>query len=467
MARARAKSRPLPAARATVRRDWVPLLLLVGTIAVYVQTAHFGFVNYDDPDYTTGNPHVRAGLTLAGVAWAFTHSFAGNWFPLTWISHMLDVSLFGLDAGRHHLMSVVIHASAAVLLYLALRRLTLPQWPSAMVAALFALHPLHVESVAWIAERKDVLSALFCMLTLWAYARYAERATTGRYALALAAFALGLMSKQMLVTLPLVLMVLDYWPLQRGLKVREKLPFLALAAAAAIAAVLSHNEAGARASLDIFPLGLRIQNALVTCVVYLLKMVWPSGLAVFYPYATSLLLPAIGSAILLAAITWSALRRPYLLAGWTWYLITLAPVIGIVQVGAQARADRYTYLPMIGVSIAAVWGVAELLRTQPRVLAAIGMAVCVACAMLTYIQVGYWQDGVTLFRHTIEVTRDNYVAHFNLAAALEERGENAEAAAHLNEAVRIRPRFAVARAELAARGNSEVAGTKHVTSEMF
>ncbi|MGP8246140.1 MAG: tetratricopeptide repeat protein [Bryobacteraceae bacterium] len=449
---AKAKSAPAPATgRAT---DFgIAVLLLAAIIAAYGQTLRFGFVNYDDPDYVTANVHVRNGIAADSVAWAFRHSFAGNWFPLTWLSHMLDVELFGLDSGLHHLTSVAIHALATLLLFAVLRRITKSRWPSAMVAALFALHPLHVESVAWIAERKDVLSAFFWMLTLYAYAGYAARPGPARYALTLLAFCLGLMAKPMLVTLPLVLLLVDYWPLARGVRILEKLPFLALSAAVSVVAYVVHRGAGATASFEIFPLAVRLENALVSYAVYALKMFWPSNLAVFYPYSRgSLAVPATFAGIGLAAITFlsirMAARRPYLIVGWAWYLVTLAPVIGVIQVGAQARADRYTYIPMVGLSIALVWGAAEILQAWPRVRAALAWSVCAACLVLTWSQVRYWRDGVSLFRHAVDVTTDNYVARFNLASALGARGEDVEAAGQLAEAVRIRPNSAAARAEL-------------------
>ena len=431
----------------------IAVLLVAAIFTAYGQTTHFGFVNYDDPDYVSANAHVRAGITPEGVGWAFGHSFAGNWFPLTWLSHMLDCELFGLDSGRHHLTSVSIHALATLLLFLALRRMTSARWPSAMVAGLFALHPLHVESVAWIAERKDVLSAFFWMMTLYAYARYAARPGPVRYGLTLAAFSLGLMAKPMLVTLPVVLLLLDYWPLARGVRILEKVPFLVLSAAVCVITYVAHREAGATASLSIFPVAVRLENALVSCAVYIIKLFWPDHLAVFYPYSRhSLAVPAALAALGLVTITVvaarTAARRPYLAAGWAWYLVTLAPVIGLIQVGAQARADRYTYIPMIGLTIALVWGAAEILEPWPRARAVLAWSLCAVCVALTWSQVRYWQDGVSLFRHAIDVTTDNYVAEFNLASALDERGEGVEAAGHLAEAVRIQPNSAAARAEL-------------------
>ena len=434
--------------------DWgIAAGLVVAIFLVYGQALSFGFVNYDDPDYVTGNPHVKAGFTVDGVAWAFRHSFAGNWFPLTWLSHMTDVQLFGLNAGPHHLTNICLHALSAVLLFLFLQRVTKARWPSATVAALFALHPLHVESVAWIAERKDVLSAFFWMLTLWIYAGYAARPGRVRYGLTLLAFALGSMAKPMLVTLPLVLMLLDYWPLGRGLKIVEKLPFFVLSAACAVVTFLVHRDAGATASLDIFPLGLRLENALVSYAVYARQMFWPGSLAVFYPYSRSGLgIEAGVAAVVLIAVTVYVIgvagTHRYVFVGWVWFLVTLVPVIGLLQVGAQARADRYMYIPSIGLSIALVWGAAEVLRRWPRVASGLAVAFCAIYAVLAWSQVRYWQDGVSLFRHTVEVTQNNYMAQFNLASALNSAGDSTRASKELAETVRIEPRFAMAHAEL-------------------
>jgi len=404
----------------------------------------FGFVQYDDPVYIANNPHVSGGITWSGMVWAFTHSFAGNWFPLTWISHMLDCQLFGLDAGGHHFTNLAIHTAATLLLFAVLRRITQARWPSAMVAALFALHPLHVESVAWIAERKDVLSALFWMLTLWAYARYVARPGPARYGWTLLAFSLGLMAKPMLVTLPLVLILLDYWPFVRGFRMLEKLPFLALSAVASVVTYAAHAQAKAVVSLETIPLGVRVENALVQCAAYIGQMFWPSGLAIFYPYPTgSLLVPAALAAIGIAAVTaaaiWMARKRPYLIVGWLWFLVTLTPVIGLIQAGQQARADRYMYIPMIGLSVALVWGVAELLQARPQAQMALTAATCAACIALTWTQVRYWENGVKLFQRAVDVTGDNYVARFNLAHELRENGDDAGAIRQLEEAVRIRP----------------------------
>jgi len=458
------KTRRQSAKPKTANDLWIFLLLAAAAFAAYWQTLHFGFVNYDDPSYVTQNVHVNAGLTWEGIVWAFTHSLAGNWFPLTCLSHMLDCQLFGLDGGLHHFTNVCLHVLATLLLFAVLRRITTARWPSAMVAVLFALHPLHVESVAWVAERKDVLSAFFWMATLWAYAKYVARPGRVTYAVALLAFCLGLMAKPMVVTLPLVLMLLDYWPFARGLRIVEKLPFLALSAAASLVTYVVHESAAAVISLESLPLGRRIGNALISYAVYMGKMFWPTRLAVFYPYPTgSLLAPAILAGLGIATVTALAVRmarqRPYFIVGWLWYLVTLAPVIGLIQAGQQARADRYMYLPMIGLSIALVWGAVEILQPWPRWEAALGVGAAAACLLLTWIQVGYWQDSVSLFQHAVDVTPDNYIARFNLAGSLDARGEGAEAVVQLSEAVRIRPNAETARAEfgrlLAQQGRTE------------
>ena len=432
---------------------WIYLLLAVAVLAIYGQVLHFDFVTYDDPDYVTANPHVQAGLTWAGFAWAFRTSFAGNWFPLTWLSHMLDVSLFGLDSGWHHFTNTWLHALTTLLWFALLKRLTGSRWRSALVAFLFALHPLHVESVAWVAERKDVLSGLFWVLTLWAYTAYADRPAPLRYALTLLLFCLGLMAKPMLVTLPVVLLLLDRWPLQRGTKILEKIPFFAVSLAVSLVTVFVHNEAGATASLSLIPPVVRFENSLISYVAYFFQTLWPAGLAVFYPYPTgSLLLPAVLAGIALAAVTLCVVRayprRPYLAVGWLWYLITLLPVIGLVQVGAQERADRYTYIPMIGLAIALVWGISETLERFPRIRIALAGAVCLACLALTWQQLQYWRDSIALYRHAIDVTAENYVARFNLAVVLEKAGDRVGAAEQLRETVRIRPRFAPAHSAL-------------------
>jgi tetratricopeptide (TPR) repeat protein len=448
------KPRPKPiSSRAQAGELWIYLLLAAAVFVAYAQVLHFDFVTYDDPDYVTANPHVLAGLTREGIAWAFRSGFAGNWFPLTWLSHMLDVSLAGLDAGRHHFTNLWLHALSTLLWFALLQRLTGARGRSALVAFLFGLHPLHVESVAWVAERKDVLSGLFWPLTLWAYAAYAARPAMWRYLAALCLFCLGLMAKPMLVTLPLVLLLLDRWPLQRGTKLLEKLPFFAASLAVSVVTFQVHREIGAAATLNLIPLAMRLENSLISYRVYLLQMLWPANLAVFYPYPQgSLAIPGAIAGVVLAAITVFAMRafprRPYLTIGWLWYVVTLLPVIGLVQVGAQAHADRYTYIPMIGLAIALVWGAAEALEPRPRFQPALAAAVYLVCLALTWQQVQYWRDSISLYRHAIAATDENYVARYNLAGVLENRGDLAEAAAQLRETVRIRPRFAPAYSEL-------------------
>jgi tetratricopeptide (TPR) repeat protein len=405
----------------------------------------FGFVNYDDPDYVTNNPHVQQGLTADGAAWAFTSGEAANWFPLTRLSHMLDVQLFGMAAGWHHFTNVLLHALASVLLFLFLNRATRARWPSAFVALLFALHPMHVESVAWIAERKDVLCALFWFLALWAY-------VSNRRVLTVAAFCLGMMSKPMIVTLPFTLMLLDVWPLRRPVGVRDKLPLFAITAAGAAVTYAVQHASGAVKAIGTLGIG----NALVSYIVYLAKFVWPSGLAVFYPYPTDLpLWEPLAAAIALVGITAAVLhwRReyPYLLVGWLWFLGTLVPVIGIVQVGAQARADRYLYVPMVGLGIMVAWGTADLFRKRPRVVAAAAAAVCLAFAGAASAQIGYWHDSGTLFAHAIAVTDGNYIAEHNLGAYLmEQPGHLSDALPHLQAAVRLRPDSGTANSDLGA-----------------
>lgn len=437
--KARPKTPPAAQPR-LVSNLWIYAALAVATLAVYAQAMGFDFVNFDDPDYVTRNAHVVHGLTGKGIAWALTSGYGANWFPLTWISHMLDCQFFGLDAGWHHLTNILIHVAASLLLFAFLRRATGARWPSAFVSFLFALHPLHVESVAWIAERKDVLSAAFWFLALWAYVRYSERPDAGRYALVAAAFCCGLMAKPMIVTLPFVLLLLDFWPLRRRLRIREKLPLLGLSAMVAAITFEVQQAAGAVKALDALPLGLRVQNAVISYVWYIWKMLWPSGLAVFYPFPARIAVwETITAGAALAAITIFAVRaartRPHLAVGWLWFLGTLVPVIGLVQVGMQARADRYLYVPMVGLGIMLAW-------SAPRVkaMAGAGVAVCIGFASVTVVQAGYWRNSESLFRHALEVTTNNSVAEHNLGAALlTDPARLPEAIAHLEAALRLRP----------------------------
>ncbi len=414
---------------------------------MYLQVRTYDFVNFDDPDYVPSNLHVRQGITPGGIAWAFASTESANWFPLTRLSHMLDVELFGLDAGWHHLDSALLHTLATLFLFAFLYRATSARWPSAFVAFLFALHPLHVESVAWIAERKDVLAAFFCFLALWAYTRCVERPGLARYLLVLASFCLGLLSKPMLVTLPFVLLLLDIWPLRRPKNISliwEKIPFFALSAASAVITYLVQARSGAVDALHI-SFALRIENALVSYFIYIAQMFWPAGLAVFYPYPSEIpAWQAVSAGLALLGISVLTLRmrrtHPYLAVGWFWYLGTLVPVIGFVQVGAQARADRYTYLPMVGLSIMLAWGLPQVLKSKVVIPGAI--VACLGCGVLCAAQLSYWRNSETLFRHTLDVTSGNYLAHHNLGVALADEGRFPEAIEQYQAALQIAPNAA-------------------------
>jgi len=433
------------------------LVLLV--LLVYGQTLGHGFINYDDDQYVYDNPRVQQGLGVDGVAWAFTHVVCANWHPLTTLSHMLDCQVYGLWAGGHHLTNVLLHAGVAVLLFVVLWEMTGSVWRSAFVAAVFAVHPLRAESVAWVSERKDVLSGLFFMLTLGAYTRYVRGPKTWQaYALVSLWFVLGLLSKPMLVTVPFVLLLLDYWPLGRLQKagqfprlMAEKMPLLALSGLSCIATVWAQKEA--IQTLDHFPLFVRLGNALVSYVVYLGKGFWPSGLALYYPPPPAGWPPGmvIGAFVLLGAITvgvWMARSKaPCLIVGWCWYVGMLVPVIGLLQVGTQAYADRYTYLPQLGLVAAATWALTGWTGNghHRRVALGIGAALvlCVLAGM-AWLQASYWRDSVMLWRHTLEVTGKNAVAHNSLGQALRTLGRDEEALAEFQEAIKINPGFAEA-----------------------
>ena len=461
------------------------LLLALVTMLACLPATRNGFVNYDDDLYVTQNPVVQQGLTRGGVQWAFTKINVSNWHPLTWLSHMADCGLFRLNAGGHHFTSGLIHAANAALLFALLLRLTslCPDasarqaneiWPSAFVAALFAWHPLHVESVAWVSERKDVLSTFFALLAMLAYARYVEESKAGSpkfkvyFAWSLAAFALGLMAKPMLVTLPFVLLLLDYWPLQRvksfKLKVEgseshnfqpstfnlqlllEKWPFFLLTAAACVVTVIAQQDA-AMVPLQRVPLGLRLENVVTAYGGYLWKTIWPVNLSVFYPLPKHIPFWEVAlAAAVLAAISilaWAQRgRRPYLLVGWLWYLGTLVPVIGLVQVGDQAMADRYTYFPLIGIFLAATFLIKDFAAQQqlpPRWLGLLAGVVLAVCLLVTEKQLGYWRDSQTLFSHALAVTKDNALAHLNLGEAFQEQNRQAEALAEYQEVLRLSP----------------------------
>ena len=457
----------------------VCLLIALITAGVYWPVAKQGFINFDDPDYVSGNPRVQAGLTLGSVQWAFTSFYASNWHPLTWLSHMLDCQIYGLRPGGHHVTSLLLHVVNSLLLFGLLKRLTGAFWRSALVAALFALHPLHVESVAWVSERKDVLSAFFFMLTLWAYARYAEVQSPKSkvqslnsgvwYVAALVLFALGLMSKPMLVTLPFVLLLLDYWPLgrfqlatakpplpataQRVTLTRiavEKIPFFALSALSCVLTFLVQRACGAMIPLAKTPFELRVANALVAYARYLGKTFWPAKLAVFYPYSHLSVdsWQVMGAALLLliatVAIVLAARKQPCLLIGWLWFLGTLVPVIGLVQVGKQALADRYTYLPHIGLFILIVWGSAAVIARlrRPRLISVVAAGLAVAgCGIITSRQLSYWRDTKTLFQHAVAVTSRNFVAYAVVGNALVEEGKLPEAIEQCRKSLEIAPDY--------------------------
>jgi tetratricopeptide (TPR) repeat protein len=440
----------------------LPLLLGAAlallTLAAYLPALHNGFVNLDDGFYVTGNPQVQKGITRASAAWALTANVANNWHPLTLLSHQLDCQLFGLDPAGHHATSLLLHLANTLLLFAVLRGMTGALWRSAAVAALFAVHPAHVESVAWVAERKDVLSALFWILAMAAWTGYARRPSPGRYLLAALMMILGLMAKPMVVTLPFALLLLDVWPLERhGLGWRrliaEKLPLLALSAAASL--VTLRYQRTSLAPLDLVPWSLRLANAAVSYAAYLGKLLLPRNLAVFYPIPLAIPAWQVAAAtVLLAALTalavWKARRAPWLLVGWLWFLGTLVPVIGLVQVGRQAMADRYTYIPSIGLFVAIVWGIAALARERRAILSMAAAAAILALAAGTWMQAGYWRDSVALYRHALAVTRGNYVAHVGLAKALTAKRDWTGAAEQYRAALALRPGLTEARAGLAA-----------------
>ncbi len=462
-AKHRPQTPPAPPAGPSRARSAKPAVLasalVLLTLLVYLPARSFEFVNYDDPDYVTNNPHVRSGLTADNAAWALTSNHAGNWHPLTWLSHMLDCRIFGLDGGAQHLTNVALHAAGTLLLFLVFWRLTGALWRSTWIALLFALHPLHVESVAWIAERKDVLSAVFWFLAIGSYFRFVERRTPGRYAALLVSFCLGLMAKSMVITLPFVLLLLDVWPLNRapelrfppgagwGPLLREKIPLFALSGVVSTITFLAQSHAGAVTGLDSISVLARIGNAGISYVTYLVELGWPAGLAVFYPMPIRF--PAVEAAAacglviaLSALVLRAARRRPYLFTGWFWYLGTLAPVIGIVQIGAQAHADRYTYLPSVGIFLMAAWGLAEFAERHGRakslafLLAAASTAGCLAA---TSRQLSYWRNTRSLFGHALEVTTGNYVALNGLGDSLRSEGRLPEALAEYQAALRLRP----------------------------
>jgi len=452
-----------PAVRTRLPLAALALTLVVMTIAIYWQTGNFPAVKFDDVIFTDKTPAISSGLGVEGIRWAFTSSHVANWHPVTWLSHMADVTLFGMDAGKHHLVNVAFHLLNGLLLFVALRKMTDRTWESYLVAALFLVHPLHVESVAWIAERKDVLSTFFWLSAILAYIRYAKKPTLARYGVMALLFTLGLLSKQMLVTFPVTLLLLDFWPLRRheGTPVKkllvEKIPLIALSVAAGLVAFRVQSTFGAVMRTDFLPLEFRILNALVAWVGYLYKTVWPVGLAAYYPHPLKSvsLVKAAGAGALLMAITAATVRRakrePYLAVGWIWYLVTLAPVIGLVQVGEQAMADRYTYVPLIGIFLAVVWGAAEITERlkapNPLRLSVAALCLLSLCAA-SRVQTALWRDTDVLFAHALSVTENNLFVHEALGDGASRAGRDNDAIAHYREAIRISGGNAVDRVAL-------------------
>lgn len=439
----------------------------------YVQVKDHGFITLDDDMYVTENPMVRAGLTWPGVKWAFTAQQASNWHPLTWLSHMLDSKLYGLNPAGHHLTNIGFHLADTLLLFLFWTRVTGALWPSALVAALFALHPLHVESVAWVAERKDVLSTFFWLATMGAYAWYASAPSVKRYLPVVLLFTLGLLAKPMLVTLPLVLLLLDYWPLGRTADpaplpdgvagsapplgppkkvywqlIREKVPLFALASISCLITMRVQMGSGAVMPLDIRPLDARIASALVAYVKYLVKMFWPYPMIFFYPLAPVPWWEAVWAGLALICLSvfllHGARRHPYLAVGWLWYLGTLVPVIGLVQVGGQAMADRYTYVPFIGLFIIIAWGISEVTaswRHRKILLSTSAAAVLLACLLSSWGQVSYWRNSETLFTHAIRINPNNYMAYHHLGMELVNQGKLDQAMAMYRKTLAIAPAY--------------------------
>ena len=453
------------------------LVLILSTLLVFWQVRNFDFVNYDDSDYVSDNPQVLNGLTRDGVIWAFTTNRSANWHPLTWLSLMLDCQLFGSNPGWMHLVNLLLHIANTLLLFAIFKKLTAAVWPSVFVAAAFALHPMHVESVAWIAERKDVLSTLFWLLTLAAYVGYVKRPSVFRYLISLVLFAIGLMAKPMLVTLPFVLLLFDYWPLDRFAATRtvktaggksrkpapihdgrailyriiiEKIPFFVLAAVSSVITFIVQKVSGAVININALPLQDRVANAIVSYMRYIGKMVWPQNLAVFYPFdiGNFTYLQITLCAILLLVISIFVIgfgrKQKYLLVGWFWFIGTLIPVIGLVQVGGQALANRYTYISYIGLFIMIAWGLPELLSKWPQRKIALGLSMVIVLTILgicAHQQVSYWNNGTSLFTHVIKVTQDNYFAHYGLGISYKNLGCHQDAIESYKQAIRINPDY--------------------------
>jgi protein O-mannosyl-transferase len=426
------------------------IFLAMVTLAVFWQVNQFNFVNIDDDIYVTENSHIRSGITLDGIHWAFSTLHAEFWHPLTWLSLMLDYQLYGLNAGGYHVTNVILHILSTILLFWLFNRMTGAFWKSAFVAAFFALHPLRVESVAWVAERKDVLSGFFWMLTLCLYVYYTEKPAIKRYALVLFCFVCGLMSKPMVVTMPVVMILLDYWPLGRFeshkgklllWQLKEKALFFVLSAVFSIITIYAQHKL----SVNDFSISSRLANAPVSFITYLEKTFWPHDMAVFYPFSDQLLVwQILGSTLLIIAISVAVIimvkRFPYLFVGWLWYAITLLPVIGIIRSTIHSMHDNYTYLPSIGIAIMLAWGIPLLFPredTRKNILFPAGIAVIAVLAVLTWQQCSYWKNSVTVFSHALLVTKDNYIAHNNLGIVLFSEGKTNKALHHYNKAIRI------------------------------
>jgi Tfp pilus assembly protein PilF len=451
------------------RSRFIALLLVLGTLAVYLPATHHGFTLFDDTDYVHENNVVQNGLTWNGLIWAFKTWHASNWHPLTWLSHMLDCQLFGLNAGMHHAVNVLFHAANTVLLFALLLRLIGAFWPSAFVAALFAWHPAHVESVAWISERKDVLSTFFALLALLSYVKYTKDNSRRSYSFTMVFLALGLLAKPMVVTLPCVMLLLDYWPLGRvgGSNadklptfnfqlLTEKIPFFALSAASCVITFVAQHRSGAMAPLDDLSVYFRIKNATVAIARYLEKLVWPENLCIFYPLAkipTAEFAGALAFLIAVCAVVWSVRKRdPWWLVGWLWFVGTLVPVIGLVQVGNATIADRYTYFPSVGLFLALTLGICKAMDRFhiSKKLAAVAAGLMLAgCLTLTAIQLSYWRDDVTLFSRAIAVTKNNDTAHLDLGYAYEKVGRKADAMNEYREVIKLMPRRVEAHNNLA------------------
>jgi protein O-mannosyl-transferase len=446
------------------------LWYVIGAFSALIFLAYYpvlnsDFTNFDDPSYVTSNPYVKSGLSTHSIAWAFGTFYSYNWHPLTWISHMLDVQLFGLNPTGHHATSLAFHIINSVLLFVLFHRMTGAKWKSLCVAGLFALHPLHVESVAWVAERKDVLSTFFWFLAMLAYVEYARNPKRVTYAFFTLLFTLGLMAKPMLVTFPFILLLLDYWPLGRLRKdipdsdsarvspkwslfnpVLEKVPLVLISISSMIITYLAQKGGGALSANT--SLMVNAGHAQVSYVKYVLKMLWPSDLAVFYPYPPEgasmwqILMAPLGILIVSVLVLRVRKRLPYLAVGWFWYLITFVPVIGFVRIGQHAMADRYTYIPLIGVCILVIWGMSDLaeqFRIPRKALAMLMAAIIVVCSAITNLQTRKWHDSITLFSHALDVTENNWLAHKNLAVALANQGKLVEALKHVSESLRIKP----------------------------